>query len=480
VESSWHIRLLSKVLGFIESLRREDPQTREYRDRVSKVIIGTIRALFHTDKNCYDTKDRAYRILTLIYGLRHLDTEQTEELKKPLRGTTYLFPFAEGTGEALPDSVTCLLHWCHLTLLKDRDVRKKLEIPDSYTPDPEYIHTFELGALLKSNQRTILRELESIAPENLRKGVLLEETWQQLALLQGELFISDTKTAPSFVSNLVEEVAKRLYARQIKKLGTYPPWGYRCLDHTLLIDLYNTNRRLGKPSEDLHEIIQSVYADCSLFLRSDHSFLKSWDSTETTWSSELWDFECTSLVSSAFLTCADLDWSPIERGSDTKQLAPQTAMETSVLGPKLHEIVEVLRDISHPERKQLGFPWREGLRVKYPYYPRFMYASSRTHQVSDGIEFMKKRILRLGYQKRSKHHLPKLLEKPRSLFPENPKEPNDPSEWTPEYLNREARGMCISDYPSDPDFGSDEISKFLTPSVCPYSFLKVSSYSYKL
>jgi hypothetical protein len=254
----------------------------------------------------------------------------------------------------------------------------------------------------------------------LRKEFVLEEQWPQLALLRGELFLNDKKIQ-LFVSKPVSEVEKRLHGRKNRTLGSLILWAYLCLDYSLLIDQAATEMWLRKSYENLRN---------TYFLKSDHSFLNSRDS-ETIWTSEHWDFECSSLISSSSLTIATSDWSPI---------TPSTGMQTrrldAVVGPKLNEILEALYGIAEPERKQVRLPWRKNLSVGYPYYPKFMCVSLWTRPASQDKVQMEKRIQKLERLYGTSTPLPKLLRGRRNLFL---------NKWPSNHLKANGDQMCIGD-----------------------------------
>ena len=155
----------------------------------------------------------------------------------------------------------------------------------------------------------------------MRTQVRREQQWNQLALLQVELIEINKETKP-FLTNLVDEVAVRLRSRETRTLGNLPPWGYRCLGHSLRIELAIAQMKLGKPWEEFNEIVQNAYDDCLYFLRSDLLFLKSWDSTDPAWISEHWDINFSSIVNASFLSVATFAKSAVTTSGSGKLEKP--------------------------------------------------------------------------------------------------------------------------------------------------------------
>jgi hypothetical protein len=238
--------------------------------------------------------------LTLFYALRHQGNQQIDELRSDILNDgeiqRQLIDFDLGEHK---DSVAYLLDWFYGRAIMDKVLREKFPILARYQPDTEKLRRCEDGALARI----------SAERESPYQRIIREEKWNQLALLSAELFGNVEETKP-FVSKLIDEVEKRLEERETEKLGDLPPWGYRCLDHSLLIDLAFAKFKLGNHSKDLHKTIHDAYTECLYFLRSDHSFLKSWDSTEPTWTSDHWNLDCSSLVSSSFLSIATMELAP--------------------------------------------------------------------------------------------------------------------------------------------------------------------------
>jgi hypothetical protein len=315
---SWHIRLLTKILDLLES-HPEESDTDTYRDRIRNAISGTIRTLFDKNRPCKDPVDRAFRILTLFYASRYVDAPQIKGL---LQDKMDLVPESDAT-EIPQYRVSYLLQYCHRMVLKDEDFQKKFAIP--YEQDDEEIQRQKDGALGKNNPSTISSELDTLnesALEDLSEIITHEEKLNQVALLQVELITHEEKLNqlallqlelfnntkdPIFFSNLVDDVAERIKRRETITPRSLPPWGYRCFDHSLQIELAIAKTKLTtKPWEDLRETVQNAYDDCLQFMRPDGSFLMSWDSTEPTWTSDHWNLDCSSVVSSSFLSIATM------------------------------------------------------------------------------------------------------------------------------------------------------------------------------
>jgi hypothetical protein len=291
----------------------KNEKTRIYCARISKVISGVIRKLF--DERTCTPEDQTFRALALFYALPHVPEIQVAKLQSVKKDISP-YPVALGRRSGY-DYVTCLLQWCHRMILTRTDFLEKLNI--SIQIDSRDIQRSAARALEKPSPRTIPTEIESLSGENIPQGMaeqeVREEQWNLLALLQVELFAHDPEAKP-FLSNLVDEVAKRLKTRETRSLGNSPPWGYRCLDHSLQIELAIANYNLKKVQQSVLDTVQNAYAECSYFLQSNLSFLTSWDSTDPSWLSKHWDFDCSSLVNSSFLAVATLDWSRLAISSE--------------------------------------------------------------------------------------------------------------------------------------------------------------------
>jgi hypothetical protein len=266
------------------------------------VIAGTIRNLFNKSQPCLGLENQAFRALTLFYALRHRDGSLSpqvlsekfdgEDLEQVL---SELHPQESGVTQR-DASVVSLLQLFH------RRVFKKFK---GHQPRSE-----ELKRYLKEAHHT-----GRINEGSSYERIIREEQWNQLALLAVEL-LGDVEEDKSLMSKLIDEVATRLKRKESRKADKSPAWGYRCMDHCLRIDLAIAQSKFGKASEHLPETLQDAYCDCLYFLRSDHSFLKSWDASEPVWTSDLWNLECSSIVSSSFLSIVTFDWSNITANSN--------------------------------------------------------------------------------------------------------------------------------------------------------------------
>jgi hypothetical protein len=238
--------------------------------------------------------------LALFYALRHLGNQQIDKLQSEILDNKEILRQLNDVdlGED-KDSVASLLRWCHGRAVMNEVLRGKFPDLAEYQPKAEELRMWEDDALAK------IGAIEGTPYQR----IICEERWNQLALLSVELFWKD-KDATPFLHKLINEVEKRVKERQTEKLGDLPPWGYRSLDHSLLIDLAIAKSKFENWSKDLHEMIHDAYTNCLYFLRSDHSFLKSWDSTEPTWIPDHWNLDCSSLVSSSFLSIVTME--PVE------------------------------------------------------------------------------------------------------------------------------------------------------------------------
>jgi hypothetical protein len=95
-----------------------------------------------------------------------------------------------------------------------------------------------------------------------------------------------------------------------------------------------------------------------------------------------------------------------------------------------------MRDISEPERKQVKFPWRQNLRVGYPYYPQFMQASIESLKACLDSRPMTQRVHKL----RSRNSSNPLVGKPFQDL--------SPDQLSSDTLQRKDFNMCIFDFPN--------------------------------
>jgi hypothetical protein len=282
--------------------------------RIYDVIAGTIRKLFTVKSDIDPTlADRAFRMLTLFYTLRHRGGPQVAKLLLDISDHDDIQDGLEELKDTESGySNSCLLMWCYGRVILDKGFGTSFSsFVSRYKPETDELQMYEVGALVRPNA----------AGETPYERINREEKWTQLALLQAELFASVEDTKP-FVSKLVSEASKRLKERQSSQLGDSQPWGYRCLDHSLRIDLAIAKFNVLNQSKNLQETIQDAYNDCESFLRSDHSFLRSWDTTDPSWISEHWDLDCSSIVSSSLLSIVTLDWSRVLPSSTGMHMTP--------------------------------------------------------------------------------------------------------------------------------------------------------------
>src|SRR5271163_2946451 len=187
----------------------------------------------------------------------------------------------------------------------------------TYQLDNTEMGKLEYGSLSKTNAQTIVTEMGRLGDSHIQDlglQIVRQEQWNQVALVQAEIFGDNPRTRP-FIHKLIDEVSNRLSKAQTRTLGNQPPWGYRCLDHSLRIELTISKANLEGPKDEIRESIQSAYTDCSYFLQSNFSFVKSWNTTDPTWTREFWDLDCTSYVCSSFLGVATLKWSNTPTGN---------------------------------------------------------------------------------------------------------------------------------------------------------------------
>lgn len=250
------------------------------------MITGAMRMLFSDERTNLSPEDTAFRVLTLFYYYKHLGHDPTsylgnrfcEEKLKPPR-------FSD---DAVTDPIKCLLRWYNYKGFME--LFRSKEFPQAMVNDAASLKRSSLISL--SGQRQDLDDTD----------VNREERWSRLALLSTELVKDDQ----DFVEGLVWEVKRRLHERgRNVKLGNSPPWEFHCLNHSLPADFVIAKANLKVPqTTELRKAIMETLANCELFLQSDHSFLKSWNSRKEDSIRERWDFDCSSLVSTTILRLA--------------------------------------------------------------------------------------------------------------------------------------------------------------------------------
>jgi hypothetical protein len=285
------------------------------------VIAGTIRCLFAEKKTSLNFKDRAYRALTLFYAQRHTDKPFSSDAPAELFGREIFErdAYEELMSELQPDvlesvehqdPVECLLLWYH----------QWVTLPYEQTM-PEELDRVLDGAL----------DTAKFTVDDAYERILREEQWNQLALLAVELLGGQNRRQWNARANipvamipvamkLINQVATRLKKQEYRIVEGLPPWGYRCLNHSQRIDLAIAQSKLGELERSILETLQDAYFDCLHFLRSDHSFLRTWDASDPAWLLDQWNLECSSIVSSSFVSIAGLDWSNIATDGDCHSL----------------------------------------------------------------------------------------------------------------------------------------------------------------
>jgi len=382
-----------------------------------------MRSFFQGNHLCRTPEDRAFRALAVGYALG--DGDRSWAFDKPLE--IFSEEYIEYMRSELepkefdvtqPSASTIyLLQLCNWLVLRHFEGKRRTYDVREY-----------LKGALKPSRTNIGDPHERINRE---------EQWNQLALLAVELLADAGEE--SGARKLIEEVANRLKRNENRKTDDSPPWGYRCMDHCLRIELEIAETKLKKASEHRRETLEDVYYDCLCFLRSDYSFLKSWNASEPTWTSDLWSFECSSVVSSALLSIAILDWSTVTPLSQVPTQQTQA--------DKLGEILEALRDMSQPKRKEAKLPWRESVRMGYPYYPPFMQISLENCDAARDRQQIEDRWKKLSNQ--NQQQIAERLNLPEQKTKTTTEILKDqiPGEWSLESLEHEFHHMHISDFP---------------------------------
>jgi hypothetical protein len=132
---------------------------------------------------------------------------------------------------------------------------------------------------------------------------------------------------------------------------------------------------------------------------------------------------------------------------DTLEPTKKSATDT-----KLDEILQTLRDIGLPERKQVKFPWRQNLRMGCPYYPQFLHISVETRKAPQDSEQMEKRVGELRERNRTNPLVEKSLQ---GFFP---------GQWSSATLGSEDCKMHIL-YFAEPGCVSESLTQSLADSV---------------
>jgi hypothetical protein len=282
----------------------------DYISRIPAVLFGVIKTMFVNSSNDITPDQQAFRVLALRYALPYLEDFQVKEVSKGI-DLSPSYP-NNSTEEMRDDPVTHLLQWYQRVVLAEEETWTRFCI-DPEVFDLRKTQTHAEYAVSKNSSRTAIADAVALSGEDvnqrnsMRTQVKREQRWNQIALLHHELINSEKEETKAFLSGLVDEVAKRLKIRETRTVGNLPPWGYRCLGHSLKIELAIAETKLGrKAMEDLVEVVQSVYEDCVYFLRSDLLFLKSWDSTDPSWIPDHWDINFSSIVNTSFLSVATL------------------------------------------------------------------------------------------------------------------------------------------------------------------------------
>jgi len=386
---------MAKNWASVRELRKDTPQDEEehsrlsdesnileaYERRISDTISGTIQGFDVLVTS--SSEEQLFKLMTLAYAQKHnlLRDAGKWGTDRPIPDKSYQWP-DELRGAEREDPVVCLLQWCY----------------------GQYAVTSQSEVEYQRCQTFALRRAHNL-DEDPYLTKIREEKWISLALLQVELF-GNLKKTQSFIAQLLQEVEKRLGERESKKLGKSPTWGYRCLDHSLSIDLAiaKYKSRMMK-SEKLRKIVQDAYFDCECFQRSDYSFLKSWDTSEPNWTTEYWDLDCSSRVSSTLLSICTLDWRRVideENGSQPVTTDTETTHQTPRPGTLEVQLFEFLRGLqnnkSQPERKQVKFPWKQNLRAGIQFYPHFMQVDPAGRELSHDKSSLKDRVKDLQSQ----------------------------------------------------------------------------------
>lgn len=324
---SWHIRLLTQVLDSLELKRTHEPHRNDPKNvkTIREIISGSISrcvSLRVPPKEFVVSSDiryrieiieiQAYLVMSLLFARSSIDVGslQNSNMKE------WILPIQTERipGDDTFDAVVRLLQWCHRRILTDerfKDLFSEHLWFQNYLENEADDLNLELeryrdGALAPL---PIFSEIDILSGSGDAADVFSqltrEQEWMQLALLQVEIFADDERLRP-FLLKLVDQVGKRLKKRATTAVGYLPPWGYRCLDHLLEMDLTTAKKKLGYSWEDLQDKIQSSYENCLYFLKSDLLFFNSRDATNPAWIQGHWDMKFSSSICSSFLEAAKL------------------------------------------------------------------------------------------------------------------------------------------------------------------------------
>jgi len=274
---------------------KADSQTSELQLRIQKAIRGLVLAITSVDDERYPAAETyAYGALSVCCALPYLDGVSIAELAPEFGYDA--FRYADRRPD-VKDPTTRLLQWAHLMAIekihqspfRPMELYTQAELKKVKEAQTDYYNL----ALDRTDLRTVFNEDAGHTEEDFGVAIIREELWNKIALLAIDLFGR---------SSLADQVSQRMAAREADKLGKIPPWGIRCLDHAIHVELAAMRAKLGSPMSNTREIIQEAYENISYFRRSDFSLLRcSSGIGSPSWASDLLGLDsiiiCSSLLS---------------------------------------------------------------------------------------------------------------------------------------------------------------------------------------
>jgi hypothetical protein len=261
---------------------------------------------------------QAFLVLSLLSARSWVDSRSLPVPKANFEEWVMPLKIEAVPGDESFDAVFRLLQWCHRRILMDKRFDEFLKKEDKepwLTDYRSFLGTTDGKLEMERYCDGALRPWPTWSEIDVRSGrvdvdavygrLAREEQWMRLALLQVEIF-AENKDLHPFLSKLVDQVGKRLKRRATAPVGYLPPWGFRCLDHLLEMDLAVAKKRLGYSRDDLQDKIQVTYENCLYFLKSDLSFIKSRDTADPTWMEDHWNMDFSNSVCSSFLEATKL------------------------------------------------------------------------------------------------------------------------------------------------------------------------------
>jgi len=276
--------------------QKTDPQISDLQLRIQKAIRGLVLAITSVeDQRSYSPAEiYAYWALSVCCALPYLDSASITELAPEFGYEAFR---DADRGPDAKDSTTRLLQWAHLMAIEK--IHKTFpRHPGLYTQtEMNKVKGAQMDyynlALDRTDLRTVFNEDAGHTNEDFGSAIIREELWNKIALLAIDLFGR---------GSLADQVSQRMAAREADKLGKIPPWGIRCLDHAIHVELAAMRAKLGSPMSNTREIIQEAYENISYFRRSDFSLLRCSSGTGSpSWASDLLGLDsiiiCSSLLS---------------------------------------------------------------------------------------------------------------------------------------------------------------------------------------